>query len=162
MVIRSPENFINILSSVLQDITIISLLLPLFRAENYRKTRPSSLLLSLRSLAFLLVFEAFPSPLLWDPSSFWVSWVLTDFSCHRSGMDVGSSLFHLRAAVAVHRPCAHVHQHYKYRQRVGTEWELEPRKPGSSIGSPMDSLRRYLLCLPPVLGVWPLAFMQPL
>lgn len=132
----------DILSSVLQDNMIISLLLPLFPRRTPR--RPGCPLFCFpsghwHSFLFLLPF---PSPLCWNPSSFWVPWVLTDFSLHRSGMDVGGSLSHLRAVVAVHRPCAHTHQHYKYRQRVGTAWELEPRKPGSSVGSHMDSLRR--------------------
>lgn len=62
----------------------------------------------------------------WNPSSSWVPRVLADFFCHRSGMDMGGPLSHLRAVVAVHHPCAPVHQRCKDRQRgqSGTEREL--------------------------------------
>lgn len=104
----------------------ISLLLPGFPQRTPRRHSLPRLCFPSahwHSFSFLLPF---PFSTALEASPFWAPQVLTDCSHCRTGLGVGSSLSHLGAAVGVHRPRAHAHQHSKYRQRVGTEWELEP------------------------------------
>lgn len=88
---------------------------------------PASLALAFPgSLAFCLVLLSFPFSAaenqgLSGPHGF------SPTSPCRSGLGVGSSLSHLRAAVGVRRPRAHAHQRSDCRQGVGTGTRVDSR-----------------------------------